>query len=76
MFNDNSTSSNCIIDETKNCSNFNDYINTNSCNTDCNNTCNNNSCNCNNKFNFSGIIPIIVVVIIFILFFCNNKNEC
>ena len=76
MFNDNN-SNNCVIDENKNCSNFNDYMNTNTCNNNtnsCNNYGNNNTCN--TGFNFSGILPIIIVIIIFILFFCNNKNEC
>lgn len=71
MFNDNNNNpNNCIIDENKNCSNFNDCMNINPCNQKSNNN------SCNNGFNFSGIIPIIIVVIIFILFFCNNKNEC
>jgi len=71
MFNDNSnTSNNCIIDENKNCSNFNDYTDMKTCNQNSNNN------SCNTGINFSGIIPIIIVVIIFILFFFNNKNEC
>ena len=68
MFYDNNQN-NCVIDENKNCSNFSDCMNTN-------NKCSNNNSNCNNGFNFSGFLPIIIVIIIFILFFCNNKNEC
>lgn len=66
--NSNNIQDNCVINENKNCSNFSDYMNTNNC-------CNNKS-NSNYKFNFSGYLPIIIVIIIFILFFCNNKNEC
>lgn len=74
MFCDNNSNNgvnNCIIDETKNCSNFSDYMNLN-------NQCDNKkqNSNCNSNFNFSGFLPIIIVIIIFILFFCNNKNEC
>ncbi len=71
--NSNTNMDNCVIDETKNCANFTDFMNTN--NQSCDNKCTKNI-PCNNGFNFSGIIPIIVVVIIFILFFCNNKNNC
>lgn len=66
--NSNSFQDNCVINENKNCSNFSDYANMN-------NNCNNNS-NFSNNFNFSKYLPIIIVIIIFILFFCNNKSEC
>ena len=66
--NSNNTQDNSFINETKNCSKFPDYLNSN-------NNCYNNS-NCNSGFNFSSYLPIIIVIIIFILFFCNNKNEC
>ena len=71
--NSNNTQDNCYINETKNCSNFSDYMNSN--NNSYNNS--NSNSNCNNGFNFSGYLPIIIVIAIFILFFCNNnKNEC
>ena len=72
MFSDNNigNSSNCIIDENKNCSNINDCMNINNCNAEELNILINNS-----GFKFSRIIPIIVVIIIFILFFGNN-NDC
>ena len=66
--NSNNIHDNCVINENKNCSNFSDFMNTNT-----------NGCNCSNNnssFNFSSYLPIIIVIIIFILFFCNNKNEC
>ena len=63
--NSNNFQDNCVINENKNCSNFSDYTN----------CCNNNS-NFSNNFNLSKYFPIIIVIIIFILFFCNNKSEC
>ena len=66
--NSNNFQDNCVINETKNCSNFSDYSNIN-------NGCDNNS-SFSNSFTFSKYLPIIIVIIIFILFFCNNKSEC
>lgn len=69
--NSNNTQDNCVINETKNCSDFSDFMNSN------NKCCNNNqNSNCNSGSRFSGFLPIIIIIVIFILFFCNNKNEC
>lgn len=68
--NSNNFQDNCIINENKNCSDFSDYMN-------CNNKCNNNSSYNSNNINFSRYLPIIVIIGIFILFFCNNnKSDC
>lgn len=64
--NSNNFQDNCVINENKNCCDFSDCMNSN-------NKCYNTS---NSALNFSGFLPIIIVIVIFILFFCNNKNNC